>query len=164
MAGPDHARSAIAPHLGFQQATGNDVETFLALKRKAPDPKTYGPVGGPEEAIEEITGNALCFIRIGGVIVGMVGYRLRADRSVYISNVAVDPPYRRRGIARAAMKVILEKYESAGRIDLVAHPENEIALRLYMSLGFAIESRQENFFGDGEPRLVLAKKGDHGCG
>jgi ribosomal protein S18 acetylase RimI-like enzyme len=40
----------------------------------------------------------------------------------------------------------------------VAHPENEIALGLYMSLGFEIESRQENFFGDGEPRLVLARK------
>jgi ribosomal protein S18 acetylase RimI-like enzyme len=31
-----------------------------------------------------------------------------------------------------------------------------------LSLGFKVESRQENFFGDGEPRLVLARRGDHG--
>src|SRR3979490_95706 len=100
MIGTDRAQPAAAPHLGFQPATRNDVETFLALKRKATDPKTYGPIGGPEEALDEITSNTLCFIRIGDFIVGMVGYRLRRDGSVYISNVVVDPAYRRRGIAR----------------------------------------------------------------
>jgi ribosomal-protein-alanine N-acetyltransferase len=73
-----------------------------------------------------------------------------------VSNLAVDPTYRRRGIARAAMLLILEKCKGSHRVDLVTHPENKNALRLYRSLGFKVESRQENYFGDGEPRLVLA--------
>ena len=57
------------------------------------------------------------------------------------------------------MRYILEKTKGARRIDLVTHPENENALRLYASLGFKVESRLENYFGDGEPRLALAKSG-----
>jgi len=41
------------------------------------------------------------------------------------------------------------------RIELVTHPDNP-ALKLYESLGFTVESRKENYWGDGEPRLVLA--------
>lgn len=40
-------------------------------------------------------------------------------------------------------------------MELAVHPDNQIALRLYASLGFEIKSRQENYFGDGEPRLLL---------
>lgn len=54
------------------------------------------------------------------------------------------------------MSFILEKCKGAYRIDLVTHPENKNALRLYASLGFKVESRSENFFGDGGPRLLLA--------
>jgi ribosomal-protein-alanine N-acetyltransferase len=53
------------------------------------------------------------------------------------------------------MSFILEKCKGTDRIDLVTHPENKNALQLYMSLGFKVESRRENYFGDGEPRLVL---------
>jgi ribosomal-protein-alanine N-acetyltransferase len=73
------------------------------------------------------------------------------------SNLAIIPAYRRRGIGRAAVLFLLDKSNGAPRIDLVTHPENDGALRLYMSLGFRIESRKENYFGDGEPRLVLAR-------
>jgi [ribosomal protein S18]-alanine N-acetyltransferase len=93
---------------------------------------------------------------MGDVVLGTAAYRVRSDHSVYISNVAVDPTYRRQGIARSAMSFILEKCKGNSRIDLVTHPENEAALQLYMSLGFKVESRQENYFGDGEPRLVLS--------
>lgn len=53
------------------------------------------------------------------------------------------------------MLFILEKCKGADRVDLVTHPENRSALELYSSLGFKVEARQENYFGDGEPRLVL---------
>jgi ribosomal protein S18 acetylase RimI-like enzyme len=40
------------------------------------------------------------------------------NRGVYITNVAVDPKYRRQGIARAAMSFILQKCKGTARIDL----------------------------------------------
>jgi len=54
------------------------------------------------------------------------------------------------------MSFILEQCKGTHRIDLVTHPENKNALRLYRSLGFKVESAKKIIFGDGEPRLVLA--------
>jgi hypothetical protein len=36
--------------------------------------------------------------------------------------------------------------------------QKEIAECLYLSMGFIIESWLDNYFGDGEPRLMLVKK------
>jgi ribosomal protein S18 acetylase RimI-like enzyme len=143
----------------FLQATENDAERFVALQERSTDLKLYGPVGGLKEALREISDNVLYLVRIRDEIVGSVACRVRSDGSVYISNVVVAPDHRRRGIARAAMLFVLEQHKNARRVDLVTHPENEPALRLYRSLGLAVEARRENHFGDGEPRLVLARSG-----
>ncbi len=142
-------------HLVFQLATGKDKVTLVTFERKVADPKLYGVPLDAESALREIRKNKFYFVKAGGQVVGTAAYRLRPDGSIYISNVAVDPEYRRRGIARAAMFFILEKCKGAHLVELVTHPKNKNALRLYRSLGFAVESPQENYFGDGEPRLVL---------
>ena len=142
--------------LTIEPATLNDALTLVAFERKVADPKTYGPPLGVQGAIKEISENTFYFIKRGDILVATAAYRLRSDKSVYISNVAVDPKYRRQGIARTVMLFILEKCKGSSRIELVVHPENENAIQLYSSLGFKVESRQENYFGDGEPRLVLA--------
>ena len=140
----------------FQQAMPEDAPAFAALETKSAS-RIYGPISRIEDARREIGENTLFFIKKDEIILGTAAYRVRPDNSVYISCVAIDPAYRRQGIARAAMTYILKKTKDASRIDLVTHPENANALILYASLGFRIESRRENYFGDGEPRLVLAK-------
>jgi ribosomal protein S18 acetylase RimI-like enzyme len=142
--------------LAFEPATVDDVDALVAFERKVADPRIYGPTLDIQSARQEIAKNTFYFIKMGDVVLGTAAYRERSDHSVYISNVAVDPTYRRQGIARAAMSFILEKCKGTTRIDLVTHPENESALQLYKSLGFKVESRQENYFGDGEPRLLLS--------
>jgi len=142
----------------FLHATAKHAETFVALQERSTDLKLYGPVGGLQEALREITENILYLLCLHGDFVGSAAYRVRPDGSVYISNVVVDPEYRRRGLARAALSYILEINKEKPRADLVTHPENAPALRLYLSLGFKVESRRENFFGDGEPRLVLVRR------
>ena len=133
-----------------------DAHAFAASETKSAS-RIYGPIGTIEDAHREISENTLFFIKKDEIIVGTAAYRVRADNSVYISCVAIDPAYRRQGIARAAMTYILKKTKGTSRVDLVTHPENTNALHLYASLGFRIESRRENYYGDGEPRLVLAK-------
>lgn len=56
------------------------------------------------------------------------------------------------------MILALKKMTKYPRIELVVHPHNNPAISLYLSLGFKIESWRDNYFGDGEPRLVLVKK------
>lgn len=130
---------------------------LLALEACVGEPRLYGWLQSRAAALKEIRETCLYFIMVGEAAVGTAGYRLRPDGSVYIGNLAVAPAFRRQGIGRAAMAFLLEQNKGAPRVDLVTHPENVSALALYAAFGFAVESRQENYFGDGEPRLVLAK-------
>jgi ribosomal protein S18 acetylase RimI-like enzyme len=139
----------------FEQAVLADATALAAFERKVADPKLYGPPLDFEAAIREIGKNHFYFIKAGNTVVGTAAYQIKSDKSAYISNVAVLPEFRRRGIAREAMLFFLDKCKTANRIHLVTHPENRNALALYSSLGFKVESRQENYFGDGEPRLIL---------
>jgi ribosomal protein S18 acetylase RimI-like enzyme len=115
----------------------------------------YGPSLKTETALNEIRKNFLYFIKKDGVIVGTAAHRTEPNGTIYISNINIDPDYQRQGIARAAMQIILTEHQAAKRVELVTHPKNQNALRLYQSLGFTIESQRENYFGDLQPRVVL---------
>jgi ribosomal protein S18 acetylase RimI-like enzyme len=53
--------------------------------------------------------------------------------------------------------MILEELKDYKRIELVTHPDNKSAIKLYFSFGFLTEKQMENYFGDGEPRILMAK-------
>ena len=82
---------------------------------------------------------------------------MKAEDNAEITGLMVDPRYQNQGIGREALTTILGELKEVKRIDLVTHPENESALSLYQSFGFQIESRVEDYYGDGQPRLVLVK-------
>jgi ribosomal protein S18 acetylase RimI-like enzyme len=140
----------------LKRATIEDANDLVAFEHRVADPKLYGPILDLAGAIEQIERNIFYFIKLGDAVIGTAAYQVRTDQTVYIGNVAVDPIYRRQGIAHEVVRRILEACREARRVELVTHPENEDALRLYKSLGFVVEGRIENYFGDGEPRLLLA--------
>ena len=118
--------------------------------------KTYSPLLTEHEWFEEIQKSTVYLIKRSDVVVGNISYERKDDSHAYISGLAIDPRFRNQGIARKALLMMLEELKDMKRIDLVTHPENEVAIKLYQSLGFVVESRKENYFGDGEPRLVLS--------
>jgi len=122
--------------IALELATVKDVDTLVAFERKVADPKISGQPLDFQGALEEINKNTFYLIKMGEMLLGTAAYSLRPDKSIYVSNLAVDPTYRRRGIARAAMLLILEKCKGSHRVDLVTHPQNKNALRLYRSLWF----------------------------
>lgn len=146
--------------LTLERMTNKDVDEFLALEKRVSVPKIYNPIQTADEALEEIRDNELFFIKKGPVVVGTIAYQTKSDGSAYISNMSVVPEYQKQGIARMAMEMILGIIGATPRIWLVTHPENVKALNLYTSLGFVVEKQVENYYGDGEPRLVLAKRMD----
>jgi ribosomal protein S18 acetylase RimI-like enzyme len=152
-------RSTVArvPRLRFVRVRLKDAARFVALEREIETPKLYAPALTIAAAKAEIRRNRLYFLCCGARRVGTIAYRVRDDGSVEISNLAIRPAWRRRGLARAAMAFVFARNRAPGPFELVTHPENRKALRLYAGLGFEIRRRIENCFGDGEPRLVLVK-------
>ena len=147
--------SVIEGTLSFRRATISDVSILLGLEKSVSGKNTYSPMLEESEWKEELQNNTVYLIERDNIVVGNVSYEKMDNDRAYISGLVVDPRFQSRGIARGAIMQVLEELKDFKRIDLVTHPENHIALGLYHSLGFVTESRQENYYGDGEPRLVL---------
>jgi ribosomal protein S18 acetylase RimI-like enzyme len=141
----------------FKQATADDADAVVELEHRIADARLYSAPLDRPSALQQILSNTYHLIMLGSEVVGTVAYRTVTDQLIYVSNLAVDPAYRERGIARAAMTFVLGRIDERARVQLVTHPDNAKALRLYKSLGFVCGERVENYFGDGEPRLELLR-------
>ncbi|MCR4284329.1 MAG: GNAT family N-acetyltransferase [Parcubacteria group bacterium] len=145
-------------NINLKKATISDIPTLIEIERSVAGTNIYSPMLQADEWEEELQRGDVYLIVHDGATVGNISYREKDKNHVYISGLAIDPHFQGRGIAREAMIRILEKLKDISRVDMVTHPDNVRALKLYQSLGFIIESRKENFYGDGEPRLVLVLK------
>lgn len=75
-------------------------------------------------------------------------------------NVAVDPAYRRRGIARALLTALEEALRAAGvsSLTLEVRASNGPAIALYTALGYVQAGRRPNYyFKPKEDALILRK-------
>lgn len=134
-----------------------DSQDFIDLESNFSNLKTYSNMTDPEEVVEQIKNSIVYFIKIGEEKIGSVSYEKKSSDHFYIDGLIILPKFQGQGYGREAMQKVLTEIGSVKRIDLVTHPQNERAIKLYESLGFKIESRKENYFGDGEPRVVMAK-------
>lgn len=143
------------PIVTLQRARESDIEELIEQERSVPESITYSPAVDTEEWKETLAKEEVFLIKVVDQVVGNVSLERKGEDHLYISGLLITPDFQRKGVARKVMERILNSNQEVARIDLVTHPENP-ALALYQSLGFQIESRKENYFGDGEPRLVLA--------
>src|SRR5499426_2866924 len=77
---------------------------------------------------------------------------------LHITNVAVHPDYRRRGIGRALVSGVLgdARTRNLKLIVLEVRPSNHEARTLYESLGFRVVGRRRGYYYDtGEDALVM---------
>ncbi|MEK7100649.1 MAG: GNAT family N-acetyltransferase [Patescibacteria group bacterium] len=138
----------------LERATEADIDALIEIEKSIGGVRTYSPMLEEEEWKQELQGNSVFLLKNGEDIVGSISYEEKSPNHLYISGIVVRPEFQGKGIAKAALQRVLDEHQDAKRIDLVTHPENP-ALQLYESLGFKVESRHENYWGEGEPRLVL---------
>ncbi len=141
--------------IDLKRAAKEDISSLIDVEKSIGVTPLYSALLTYEEWEEELKNGIVYFIVYENTIVGSISYQKKENDHAYISGLVVDPLFQGRGIARAALAKLLEMLEDFKRIDLVTHPNNKVALSLYNSFGFTLESRKENYFGDGEPRVVL---------
>jgi len=103
-----------------------------------------GAVGLPAE-VERTTGFAVA--------------RQTAPDEMEILNVAVDPPCRRRSVARSLIRQLLDNYR--GTVWLEVRQSNAAARQLYHALGFQVNSVRENYYSAPTESAIVMKF--HSC-
>lgn len=139
----------------LKEASASDIPVLIELEKSVAGTNIYSSMLGESEWKEELQKGKVYLIEKNNSVIGNLSYERIGNDRVYISGLVISPAFQGQGIAREVLTNLLEELKDVKRIDLVTHPDNHRALQLYQSLGFIIESTKENYYGDGEPRLVL---------
>lgn len=78
----------------------------------------------------------------------------------HITNVAVDPLYRRQGLGRQLMEILLARAREKGaeRVLLEVRPSNLAAINLYRALGFLPGGVRRGYYTDNQEDALLLVK------
>jgi ribosomal protein S18 acetylase RimI-like enzyme len=140
----------------LRRANAGEIDQWLEIERSVAHLPTYSAMTDPVEGKEWFAKTVYFFIECDGRIAGSIGYEVKSPDHIYIDGLVIKPEFQGQGIAKQAMIKFLEIVSPKKRIDLVTHPHNSSAIRLYLSFGFIIESWKDDYFGDGEPRITMA--------
>ena len=94
-----------------------------------------------------------------GAVLGYAGLLVAADEG-YITNVAVFPQHRRKGIAAKLLQVFCDfaQGQHLAFLTLEVRPSNEAAIALYESFGFTERGRRRNYYDlPREDALILTR-------
>ena len=122
--------------MDLKRATTKDVDAFLDIERSVDGTPTYSAMTYRNEALAEIEKNFVYLIRESDQIVGSIMYEMKSPKHAYISGLAIYPEFQNQGIGKAATIKILEELKDIPTIDLVTHPDNERAIKLYKSIAY----------------------------
>jgi ribosomal-protein-alanine N-acetyltransferase len=143
------------PAFALAPMTLDDLEQVMAIERASfRTPWSQGAFR------YELTQNRVAHctvLRAGAQIVGYLCL-WEIGSEVHITNLAVHPDYRRRGVARALLEAMLAGARQRG-VELVfleVRPTNAEAIGLYASFGFQVIGRRKGYYFDnGEDALVM---------
>jgi [ribosomal protein S18]-alanine N-acetyltransferase len=132
-----------------------DLEEVLAIERAS-----FSMPWSRGAFLYELEQNrvARCYVvREDGRLIGYICLWEVADE-VHITNVAVHPDLRRRGVGRSLLSAVLDdaRQRKLRLVVLEVRPSNAEALGLYESFGFRVVGRRRGYYYDtGEDALVM---------
>lgn len=114
------------------------------------------PSRSVQETVSYLDGCDVYLGYLGAVPVGLAAFKKHLGR-VEIKQVLILPAYQRKGYGAQLFRHMLAAI-GPERVWLVTHPKNTPAILLYLKEGFRISGWNENYYGDGQPRLILEKE------
>ena len=88
----------------------------------------------------------------------MLGYVIcaRYEEAYHVMNIAVEPNYRRQGVARALLEGLLDKGGRDANYTLEVRVSNHAAIALYESYGFRGVGTRKHYYADnGEDAIIM---------
>ncbi len=95
-------------------------------------------------------------LRCGGAVVGYASVWI-LDAELQVNKIAIDPAHRRKGYGRRLMRRLLTLAAEmrCRRVSLEVRPTNREARKLYLKLGFVEAGRRADYYGPGEPAILM---------
>jgi [ribosomal protein S18]-alanine N-acetyltransferase len=141
----------------LERATIKDIQTLLEIEKTTIGLRLYSGYFNEKEVEDYVKKSIVYLIKNNSDIIGSISYDVIDSNHADISGLVIKPEFQKKGFAKKAMELLFEKLKDYKKLTLCVHPDNH-ALKLYESFGFKTESRKENYFGDGEPRLIMIKQ------
>src|SRR5947209_694090 len=140
----------------------SDLPMVIAIERRAfPTPWSLAMF-----VLELSKPSSICLAAVSGVQDGrrrLVAYLIcaRYADACHLMNLAVDPPFRRRGIATSLMTRLLEEAGPDAPYTLEVRPSNREAIELYERFGFRSAGMRPRYYQDtGEDALIMWRTAD----
>ncbi len=136
----------------------SDIDALAELERLCfPVPWSWESIA---KSITESSSSRFYLAELGGRIVACVSCWLVPPFECQLGNVAVDPGYRRRGIATLLLNKMLADCEELGIMDvtLEVRVSNVGAQALYRSLGFESEGLRRGYYQGKEDAVIMWRR------
>ena len=145
----------MADSISVAAMTLDDLDEVLAIERVS-----FQTPWSRSAFRYELTQNRVARSVVVRVAKDLAGYLClwEIGHEVHITNLAVDPRFRRRGVARALLGQTMEDARRSGveLLFLEVRPTNVEALALYEGFGFSVIGRRKGYYFDtGEDALVM---------
>lgn len=100
-------------------------------------------------------------IKVGGRLVGYGGF-WHILHEAHISNIAIHPDYRRRGLGRRLLVHLLEEAVARGasKATLEVRRSNLLAQRMYEGFGFKVVTVKKHYYADENEDALVMWNGD----
>lgn len=142
--------------LVFREARDEDWSIVAEMEKSAAGSKFYFPYTEELKVRDYIEKSHVFISFLDEEPVGTISYELKTPNHAELNGLIVHPSQRGNGFAGKALEFIMDRLEGK-KVTTVVHPENNIGIKLYLEAGMTIKAWEDNYYGDGEPRLVMTK-------
>ena len=151
----------------IRQATPDELDDLIKMERDS-----YAGHAYPHLVLRQFLDMAGPFALVAIEDDEVIGHTIAlpavsdGEPEAWLVALAVQEDLRGRGTGRLLSSVVLRRVVDRGYriVRLTVEPDNDAAVSLYESLGFLVKDKVDDYFGEGEPRLVMrweAKLSEH---
>jgi ribosomal-protein-alanine N-acetyltransferase len=141
--------------IAIRPAQESDLDEIWRIQAASGQAAQWNPADYLQHECPVAVDSALEVERIAGFAVA----RRIAPNELEILNLAVDPPFRRRGVARALIQELLANVR--GTAFLEVRQSNLAARKLYNGLGFQVIAVRQNYYNSPTESAIVMKF--HSC-
>ena len=128
----------------LRPARDGDRSAIAAIQHASPEASSWDPFAYDVTVAD-----------LDGQVVGFLVTRRIAPDELEVLNLAVAPSMRRKGVARALVREVLETQE--GAVFLEVRESNAGARQFYESIGFIVLDRRPGYYADPPEAAIVMK-------